>query len=120
MHTNYVNFTNGEDFDNEVEIGVTETAVETMELEDPEETVEIYPSVEEETEETTTDDTKLGMVTCGKLYLRVDPSPESDPVTVLNKGDELMIVDEDDPEWYGVFTASGQEGYCKKEFIEIQ
>lgn len=73
----------------------------------------------EETDETTKSDTKMGYVNCDKLYLRKKPSFDSDAVTILNRDEELMIMSDEDPEWYNVYTASGQEGFCMKDFIKL-
>lgn len=79
--------------------------------------------VKEETvieEDTVVDDTKMGYVDCDKLYLRTEASSDSEPITVLEKDEELMIVSEDDPDWYEVYTASGQDGFCMKNFIRVE
>lgn len=104
MNTNYVTFSN-----DETEPTVFRTTAEFLDC------VEDLP-VEEI--ENTDDCSKMGKVVCGKLYLRTEPSTEAKEITILNKGEELMIVSEEE-EWYGVYTAAGQEGFCKKEFIEI-
>ena len=109
MNTNYTNFSN-----DEIESIVNEPI--TAEFHDIVETVEVEDDIHSEPVE---DKTKMGVVTCGKLYLRSEPSTDAKDITVLSKGEELMIVSEDDEEWYGVYTASGQEGFCKKEFIKI-
>lgn len=107
MHTDYVNFTNDD---------ANADYAEPI-------TAEFHDIVDEVVEDTTTDQTentsKMGKVICCKLYLRSEPSTESKEVTILNKDEELMIVSEDDPDWYGVYTAAGLEGFCMKEFIEV-
>lgn len=60
----------------------------------------------------------MGYVLVRKLYLRSEPTLDSEVVTILNQNDELMIISEDS-DWCNVYTASGQEGFCKKEFIRI-
>lgn len=71
-------------------------------------------------EETVEEEKKFGIVECEQLYLRKEANKESEPVTILKKNEELVIVSEDDPEWYEVCTASGQEGFCKKKFIKAK
>lgn len=104
MHTNYVDF---------VDTNSNITDVTTAEF------LDVVEDIKNDELEKVEEKTKMGHVDCGKLYLRTEPSPESETITVLNKGEELMIVSEDNEEWYGVYTAAGQEGFCKKEFIKV-
>lgn len=105
MNTNYVNFSNDE---NKPVVEETTTA-EFLDC------IEVPPI---EDVENAKDETKMGKVICGKLYLRSKPSAEGEEITILNKDEELMIVSEEE-EWYEVYTAAGQEGFCKKEFIKV-
>lgn len=52
-----------------------------------------------------------------KMYVRFAPSTESDQVTIVDKGDELMVTG-DAGDWYEVATPSGAEGYVMKKFVE--
>lgn len=71
-------------------------------------------------EESKVDDAKIGRVVGGDLYLREKPSSNSEPVTVLKDGEEIMITKDIDHIWVAVYTAIGQEGFCKKEFIKTE
>lgn len=75
---------------------------------------------EEVIEETKSDEMKMGRVIGGDLYLRKEASSDSDPVTILKDNEELMITEDNDPNWVGVYTATGQEGFCKREFIKFE
>lgn len=99
MHTDYAKFADDSD-----------TVVSAMGF-----SIEEIPEVEKDSE----DITKMGYVDCDKLYLREEASSDSEPITVLEKNEELMIVSEDDPNWYEVYTATGQEGFCMKDFVRI-
>lgn len=109
MHTNYANIT-----DTKVDSDYTEPM--TAEFHD---IVDVTPVEDDVAVEQIEDKTQMGKVICGRLYLRSEPSSDSESITILNKDEELMIVSEDDPEWYSVYTAAGQEGFCKKEFIQV-
>lgn len=59
------------------------------------------------------------VVNCGKLNVRVEPSIDSDIVTVLNAMSEIEInVAESTGEWFKVCTATGIEGYCMRKFVD--
>lgn len=63
-----------------------------------------------------------GIVTdCAKLNVRQEPNVDSDIVTVINVGTRV-IVDEDSStdDFYKIVTASSVEGFCMKDYIEIQ
>lgn len=78
----------------------------------------------EDVENTVEDQTMMGAIyNAAQVYLRKGPDKESSPVTVLNKGDEVMIdgVEEDvlGNGWYHLITASGNEGYTMAEYVKI-
>lgn len=114
MNTNYVNFSK-----EDVEPVATETTAEFLDVVNEIEAEKLEEEVVEEEKVEEDGDTNMGVVTCGKLYLRSKPSKDSDWITILEKDEEIMIISEDDSEWYKVYTAAGQEGFCKKEFIKI-
>lgn len=89
---------------------------------------EVEPVYQESTiiEEEIQDDapTMMGEIyNTQKVYLRKEADKDSSPVTVLDKGDEVMIdgVKEDSVGngWYHLITASGNEGYTMSEFVKI-
>ena len=63
---------------------------------------------------------KKGKVTALKLYLRSEPSTESEPLKTLDR-DTLVTINDAfvDSKFYKVALNDGLEGYCVKEFIEI-
>lgn len=57
-----------------------------------------------------------------KVYMREHPDKSSSSVTIMNKGDEVIIdgveTDSFGNEWYHLTNAQGAEGYTMSEFIE--
>lgn len=64
----------------------------------------------------------IGVVSnCEKLNVRSNPDKDSDVLYTLNKGNEVMIDKEaSTSEFYKVITGAGLEGYCMKQFIEVE
>lgn len=61
-----------------------------------------------------------GKVSAAKIYLRERPSKESKDLTILERGEELLIdMAKSTDEWYSVCTATGIEGYVMKTLVEI-
>ena len=61
------------------------------------------------------------VVNCDKLNVRKEANKESDPVCVINKNEEVTITIEDSTEdFYKIITATGIEGYCMKQFINVK
>lgn len=61
-----------------------------------------------------------GKVSAAKIYLREGPSKESKDLTILERGEELLIdLAKSTDEWYSVCTATGIEGYVMKTLVEI-
>lgn len=108
MTKDYTKFSN-----EKTKVTVEETVVT---IESPE--VEITDEVEVET----VPETKYGRVAnCLRLNVRKKPNPYSEVVTVLERGDEVAITDEESTiEFYKVCTASGVEGFCMRNFIEVK
>lgn len=66
-------------------------------------------------------ETKFGVVLCGKLIVRNHPDPKADIVSIIDKDSEVMIDDnESNEEFYSVCTATGVEGFCMKQFIAVR
>lgn len=57
-------------------------------------------------------------VTCDALNVRKEPYKESEPLAVAEKGALLQKLG-DAGDWIKVITASGVEGYCMTQFLEI-
>lgn len=108
MKTNYTNYSNSEplttSYEDSNEI-IIQTETDIEEVSD----VESYEN-----------DTKMGYIDCEKLYLREMADKDSKPITILEKNDEVMITSEDDPDWYGIYTSMGQEGFCMKQYIRVE
>lgn len=65
----------------------------------------------------------FGRVTdCTKLNIRENPESDADNVLgVIPVNAEVMIDEsESTDEFYKVYTESGLEGFCMKEFIEVE
>lgn len=92
-----------------VEVPVVEDAVEEVKTEpQPEPVIEKVKEV-------------TGVVfDCEKLNIRVAPVAGSTPVTVVDKDTTVMIdMACSTDEWFKVYTATGVEGYCMRQFIKI-
>ena len=93
-----------------------------------EETVEVTeeqnvePEVEETVEVAEESTVITGVVTnCVKLNVRVIPQQYGKIRQVINESSKVQIDEkESTDEYYKVYTESGIEGYCKKEFITIE
>lgn len=64
----------------------------------------------------------IGIVAnCGRLNVRMKPDAKSDVVCeVLSKSELMIDPDESTEDWFKVCTAAGSEGFCMKQFIEVQ
>lgn len=81
--------------------------------------------VEVEVEETIVPEIKeikTGIVVgCDKLNVREKPKADADVVCIVEKNSEVMIDEyESTKDFYRVFTASGIEGFCMKQYISVQ
>lgn len=57
---------------------------------------------------------------CKKLNVRIEPSITSDVVCIVDEGTTLMIdQSESTDKWFKVYTETGVEGYCMKNFVTI-
>lgn len=103
--------------DEVVEETVEEQVEDTVE-EHIEETVEV---VEEPLEDAAVE-TIIGIVSdCTKLNIRKLPSPDADKVTVVEAGMPLMVnLDNSTGKYYKVYTESGLEGYCLKDYVAVR
>lgn len=102
----------------QVEEVVEPEVVEAVEaVTEPEEVIEevVEPEVSEEPEGI------LGVVTdCVKLNVREEPSAGAEVVTTLLLGTEVMVdIFESTNEFYKITTGAGVEGYCMKDYINI-
>lgn len=61
------------------------------------------------------------VVGCSKLNIREEPDREAGVVTVVAKGTNLKVdMETYDGEWIAVCTASGIQGFCMADYIEIK
>ena len=71
-------------------------------------------------EANSTDSTQtIGFVLgCKKLYVRTEPSKDSEPLCIIEKDAEVTVdLEKTTISFFKVKTASGVEGYCMKDFI---
>lgn len=82
----------------------------------------VEPEVEETVEVAEESTVITGVVTnCAKLNVRVSPLQNGKISCVINESSKVQIDEkESTDEYYKVYTESGIEGYCKKEFITIE
>lgn len=101
------------------EPAVEETVVEepVVEQDVVEEEIPEEPVVEEIVNE---ESSLTGVVVnCSQLNVRKRPDKKGEVRCVLNKNDEVTIIDElADGEWLDVLTKDGVNGYCMKAFIQ--
>jgi uncharacterized protein YgiM (DUF1202 family) len=61
------------------------------------------------------------VVGCAKLNVREEPSPRATVVAIIDASNEVVInEDESFGNYYKVLTASGIEGYCIKDYLELK
>lgn len=59
------------------------------------------------------------VVNCAKLNVREKPSTNSDVICVLDVMSEIQVdVSKSTTQWVYVYTATGVEGYCMREYID--
>lgn len=63
----------------------------------------------------------IGKVTgCARLNVREAPDLEATVICIVPVWSEVQICTTHEHDmWYHIYTAAGQEGYCMKQFIEI-
>ena len=61
------------------------------------------------------------VVGCAKLNVREEPSPRAEVVGVIDASNEVVVYDSESfGNYYKVCTASGVEGYCVKDYLELK
>lgn len=109
-NTNYTNFSKKE----EVVKPVPMPYIENPEPDEPVETIEVNLAPQNGVEKT------KGIVNVPRLNVRKDASRNHKAIEVLKAGATVIIDQEASTEdFYKVTTASGVEGFCMKEFIDI-
>lgn len=63
----------------------------------------------------------VGVVTdCVRLNIRKAPSKTAEPVCVVDVNAALVIdLDGTDKEWFKVYTETGVEGYCMRQYVRV-
>lgn len=56
---------------------------------------------------------------CNAAYIRENPTKDSNQLSIVKKGDELLIEHISNTNWYKATTQSGIEGYIMKELVSI-
>lgn len=81
------------------------------------------PILEQHVEETTEPANELieGIVVdCLKLNVREEPSADAKVLRTIDASTELKVSeDESTDEFYKVYLADGNEGYCMRQFIKV-
>lgn len=64
----------------------------------------------------------FGVVTgCAKLNIREEPNRDAEIVTVVAKDTKLKVdMETFDGEWIAVCTASGIQGFCMVDYIDVK
>ena len=96
---------------------------ETKSLADVTEEVEAEIAKVNESKEATkeADSTVVGYVSgCFKLNIREEGYPGANVVCVVPEKTALLIeVAESNDEWYKVYTETGMEGFCMKQYVTL-
>ena len=96
---------------------------ETKSLADVTEEVEEESAKVNESKEATkeADSTVVGYVSgCLKLNIREEGYPGANVVCVVPEKTALLIeVAESNDEWYKVYTETGMEGFCMKQYVTL-
>ena len=56
---------------------------------------------------------------CSKLNVRTAPDAEASVLCTVSSGSHVMVEKYPYDDWYAVCTASGIEGFCMKDYIDI-
>lgn len=60
------------------------------------------------------------VVNCERLNIRAEPNLDAEIICVINASSEVVINNEESTnKYYKVYTVSGIEGFCMKDYIEI-
>lgn len=81
---------------------------------------EIEEVLDEEVEESKEELVYGNVNNCTSLNVRKYPERNAEVVCTISYPSEVMITDESDEVFYKVFTASGIEGYCMKDYIKLR
>lgn len=86
-----------------------------------EEAVEIVNEEAVEAAETVNEEVVTGIVcNCNKLNIRKKADVGSKSVGIIERDDEVSIIDDKDNTFYEVLTADSTHGYCMKKYIKIK
>lgn len=110
-------------YNKQPEATIPEVTSIAMAEEEPEEVVVMGPIEVVETVDEPKCEFVVGTVTgCSRLNVRNYPATTAEVICTIPVWSELQICTSHDVHdmWYHVYTAAGQEGYCMKQFIEIE
>lgn len=61
------------------------------------------------------------VVNCSKLNVRVKPASDADVLCVLARNTEVEVdVARSTSDWFKIYTASGAEGFCMRNYIDAE
>lgn len=111
MSIDYTNYSNMSEFESDEEKTIDRLSAEIDDITSD----ELDISENEGTE----DDVSMGtIVNCDRVYIRENPSVQSNPVTNIPSGKDILVMKKLEG-WYKVCTESGVEGYIMADFVEI-
>lgn len=84
--------------------------------------VPVEPETDVKVEEPEVKTETIGVVaSCGRLNVRKNPNIKAEVVCEALIGSLLVIdLDKSTDDWFKVCTPAGVEGFCMKQFVEIQ
>lgn len=61
------------------------------------------------------------VVDCPKLNVRKDPNPKASVLCVIDRDAEVEVSESESTDhFYKIYLANGVEGFCMKQFIEVE
>lgn len=81
---------------------------------------EIEEVLDEEVEEPKEELVYGNVNNCTSLNVRKYPERNAEVICTISYPSEVMITDDSDEVFYKVYTASGIEGYCMKDYIKLR
>ena len=68
-----------------------------------------------------TNDMPVGVANCLRLHIFTEPNTESDIVCKVRYLTEVAVdLENSTDDFYKIYTATGAEGFCKKDLITIK
>ena len=103
-------------------INYTNYSNKTQKIAEPTKVIQSQVEVEEPITENTKVESVTGVVVnCGNLNIRQEPSIDGEILCSVPVFTELEVCidDKSTDEWFHVYTASGIEGFCMRQYVDV-